>query len=162
DDAEASAADVDRGIVEAVDVQRVAVGDHHLRVVADELIGSAADDDAAFEHAQLDLAQAFLSTGVRVGNQRAYFDSTLHRRLDRLLDLFDVEGEDEDVDRFFRAFNRVQNGFDAVSWLNNKLHAVSLRPSPTVPHEARVLNQADLIPVHQQRAGRFPEHEQGV
>ena len=71
DDAEAAALlDIDLGVVEAEDVQR-AVDDHHLAVVARQVVGRARDGDAGVEQPHLELPQALLAALVGVRDERA-------------------------------------------------------------------------------------------
>ncbi len=99
DDAEAAALlDVELRVVEAEHVERV-VDDHHLAVIARQVVGGARDGDPGVEQLQLELAQALLAAAVGVRDERAHDDAARDGRLERLLELGPVEPEDDDVDR---------------------------------------------------------------
>ena len=102
DDAEAAALlDVEPGVVEAEHVQRV-VDDHHLAVIARQIVGGARDRDPGIEQPQLELAQDLFAAAVGVRDERADDDAARDRRLERLLELDAIEAEDDDVDRLLR------------------------------------------------------------
>ena len=56
--------------VESVHVQLFTVDDHHLAVIARQVVGRARHGDAGIQHPQLELAQPLVAAGVGVGNQR--------------------------------------------------------------------------------------------
>ena len=127
DDAEASALlDIEPGVVEAEDVERV-VDHHHLAVIARQVVGGARDDDAGREEAHLELAQVLLAAAIGVGDQGAHGYAARHRRLERLLQLRPIEAEDDDVDRALGLLDRLQQRRHAVVWLDDELH-VAISP----------------------------------
>ena len=125
DHAEAAALlDVQLGVVEAEDVQHV-VDDHHLAVIARQIVGGARHGDAGVEQPQLELAQALLAAAVGVRDQRPDHDAARHGRLERLLELDAIEAEDDDVDRLPGLTHRFQQRGEAVVGLDDQLHGVA-------------------------------------
>ena len=67
--------------VVAVDVQHAPVDDHHLAVIANQVVRGARDGDAALEELHLELPQALRPAAVLVRRQRADVDAAGYRLL---------------------------------------------------------------------------------
>ena len=112
----------DAGEVESVDVEHPAVDDHHLAVVADQIVGSPGNRDARLEQLHLQLAQVLGAAAIGMRRQRAHVDAAGDGRLERARDLKPVEAKDEQVDRLRGLLDRVHDRCDSVVGLNDELH----------------------------------------
>jgi hypothetical protein len=138
-EAEAAAAvHVELGVVEPEHVH-FAVHDHHLAVMAGQVVGRPADGHARREKRHLQLAQPLLPAAVGVRDQRPHRDPAPHGRRERLLQLDTVEPEDHDVDALLRALYRHQQRRNAVIGLGDQFHGVLFGFGLLVgPHDAHV------------------------
>jgi len=103
-------------------VQERPIHDHHLAVVAGEVVGGAGHGGAGLEEPQFELAQLLFTALVGVGDERADHDAASDCGMQRLLDFLAIEPEDDDVDRLLGALDRHQERRDAVVWLNDEFH----------------------------------------
>ena len=123
DDAEAPAlGDVEPGEVEAVHVEDALVDDHHLAVIADEIVGAAGHGHAGGQQPQFQLPQDLVAAAVSVRDDGAHVDPTLHRPFEGVRNLVPIVPEDEHVDGLFRLFDGSNNGPDASVGLNDEFH----------------------------------------
>ena len=113
---------VEAGEVEAVDVKDPAVDDHHLAVVADQIVGGARHGDAGLEQVHLELAQDLGAAAIVMGGQRPHADAAGDGGLQRARDLQAIEPEDQDVDATFGLLDRGDDRGDAGVGLNDELH----------------------------------------
>src|SRR5439155_9554181 len=95
--AAAALLDVERREAEPVDVEGPVVNDHHLAVVANEIVRGARDGDAPFEQLHLELPQCLCAAPVRVCGQGADADTAPHGGLELAGDVPAVEPEDEQI-----------------------------------------------------------------
>src|SRR5207248_944813 len=123
DDPETAALlDVERGEVEAVDVQDLAVDDHHLAVVADEIVGGARHGDPALQQLQFEFAEALGPASILMRGQRAHAYAANDSLFEIARDLHAIEPEDQDVDGLARASDCVDDRDDAGIRLDYKFH----------------------------------------
>ena len=117
--------DVELGVVEAVDVQDCAVHDHHLAVVARQVVGGprhrgAAPRAAAARACAGSSRPPLLVCAISARTTTPRCD----RGVERLLDVGAIEAEDDDVDRLLRFVDGPDDRRDAVVRLDNQLHFV--------------------------------------
>ena len=79
------------------------VDDHHLGVIAHQRIVGPADGDALVQHPLLELPQSFLAAGIRVRDEGANRHAARHGGLDGPFHVFQVEAENDEVERFLRS-----------------------------------------------------------
>jgi len=83
------------GVVEAQHVERLAVHDQDLAVIADEVVARACHGHALVQHALFELAKPLVRPLVGVRNEGTYVHSSPHGCLNRFLDLLEVEPEND-------------------------------------------------------------------
>lgn len=119
DNAEAAAAvDIEPREIERQDEQGAAVNNHHFAVVADEVGSGARHQNAGCQQTGFQFPKKTFAAAIGPGDQRAYHHSAVHRGNQRLLDLFSIETEDQNVDTRLRARNPFQEGFDSIAGLH--------------------------------------------
>src|SRR6185312_15400856 len=111
---------------EGEQVEFFLIDDHHLAVVADQIVGGAGDCNSAVQKAQLELSQVLLASAIRESNQRIDRYSTFYRVFESLFDLQPVEAENDDLDRDLRPLNGFHQWLDSISRLDQQLHATEL------------------------------------
>jgi hypothetical protein len=127
---EASALEVERGKVEPIDVQFLAVDDQEFAVIARQVVGGPAHGDTGVEHPQLELPQAFLAARVRMRDQGPHLDAPLDGRLNRPLQGLHIEPEDDDVERALCLLDGAKDGLEPVGRLHDEFHASNPPASP--------------------------------
>src|SRR5690348_6089175 len=122
-----------------------AIDDHHLAVVADQIVGSTGDRNSAIQKAQLQLAQVLLASAIGKSDQRINCDATFYRVFQSLFDLHPVEAEDDDLDRALRPLNGFHQRLDSIPRLNKQLHATELLRAWMLKNERRANTKVTKI-----------------
>ena len=114
--------DVEAGEVEPVQVQHAAVDDHHLAVIAHQIVGGARHRDAAVEQLHFELAQALLAAAIGVGDQGPHADASRHRGSQRVGHVAAIEPEDHDVEALLGLLDGGQDRGNAGFRLHDDFH----------------------------------------
>ena len=112
--------DVEEGVVEGQEVELPPVDDHHLVVIADEVVGGLRDLDPDLAEARGELAHVLgLGAAVGVADQRVDRDAAHGGGLELLLDLEPVEPVDDDLDALLGPPDSFKQRLDAVPGLDD-------------------------------------------
>jgi hypothetical protein len=133
DDREAAAADVRGGVVKAEQVQRLAVHDHDLVVVAVQVVVGAAHGGTGLEQILLELAQFLLTAAIGVRDQRADHDAAGRGRRQCRGYVPPVEPEDADVQARLGLVDRAYQRRDAVVRLDDDLQGPGFFSTQVTP-----------------------------
>ena len=140
DDAEAAAlGDVEPGEVEAVDVQHAAVDDHHLAVIANEIVGGPGHGHPGRQQPQFELSQDLVAAGMGVGDEGANGDAAADGRFEGPGNLLAVEAKNENVDGLFCLLDGRDDRSDAGVGLNDEFHTFMADLSPGTTSVSKLL-----------------------
>ena len=103
-------------------MQDATVDDHHLAVIADQVVGGPRDGDALLEQVQFELAEALLTAFVRVRNQRNDFNAAFDRP-DGIFELVEIESENDNHEPPLCPLDGREQRRDALIGLRHELHA---------------------------------------
>src|SRR5262249_3715105 len=98
-------------------VQFLAINQHHLAVVADQVVGSPGDGDSRSQKPQFEFAQISFAAPVGIRDESAYRDTSLNCLLEGSLQIHPIETEDHDLYTLLCPLNSLDQRFHAVSWL---------------------------------------------
>jgi hypothetical protein len=114
DETKAPRRQIARCVVEAVHMERLAIDDHHLAVITDELGARSSDGDARLEHPELQIPQSLLASRVGMRDERADGDAAPDGGLEGLFERLQIEPKDDDVDGLLRLLDGVEKRLDTV------------------------------------------------
>jgi len=114
-DAEAAAVfNVEIGEIERQKVEFLAVHQHHLAVVTDQIIRGAGNSYALFQKPHFQLAQILFPTLAGIGDQCVYGNTTLYRVFQSPLKFTTVQAENDNLDCFLSFVDTLEQRGDAV------------------------------------------------
>ena len=134
--AEASAVfEIQRRKIKREYVELAPVDNHHLPVIAGQIVSRASYRDSLRQQPHLQLPQILFTTAIRISDEGMNEDPSVDRVDQGLFNLAPVESKDENFDALFGAINRLHQGRDTVARLYHQFHtpppSVGTRPART-------------------------------
>src|SRR5207248_7743217 len=111
-------------VVEGQQVKFLAIDDHHLAVIAHEVIGGAGNGHASFQKAHLQLAQVFFPSAIGKGDQCVYGNAPFDCIFERFFDFHTVKPEDYNLNALLCFFDGLDDWADAVSRLDKQFQLI--------------------------------------
>ena len=102
-------------------IKFLTIHQHHLAVIADQVVRGTGHRDSFFQEPHFQLAQVLLSTAIGKRDQRMDKDASLGGVFQRVLDLRLVEAKNNDFNAFLCPFDGFKQGRGAIRRLNNQL-----------------------------------------